>query len=98
MRAMFTSPPGHWAEHTTTGAKLLTPMADKEQVARLRNSAAGWNRWRAKNPGERADLQGADLRHTDLRRADLRRADLSESDLYQANLGEARLGGADLTR
>ena len=89
---------GHCSEDTTTGATLLTLMADKEQVAKLRTSAAGWNRWRAKNPGKRADLRGADLRHTDLRRADLRQADLSESDLSQANLSEARLGGADLTR
>src|SRR3979411_1512997 len=42
-----------------------TLMADKEQVARLLNSASDWNRWRARNPGKRADLRGADLRHTD---------------------------------
>jgi uncharacterized protein YjbI with pentapeptide repeats len=68
-------------------------MGDKEQVARLRTSAAGWNRWRASNPKKRADLRGADLRHTDLSRADLRGADLS-----LAVLTEADLIGADLSR
>ena len=34
-------------------------MADEKQLARLRKSVAGWNRWREKNQGVRPNLSGA---------------------------------------
>ena len=60
-------------------------MANQEHLDLLRQGAAVWNSWRAKEPSVRPDLFRADLSG-----ADLREADLSGAILFSANLIEAR--------
>jgi uncharacterized protein YjbI with pentapeptide repeats len=71
-------------------------MANAEQLALLRTSIEGWNKWRDDEPDKEIDLSEADLRRATLRRANLSRADLLGADLFRADLGEAQLGAAYL--
>jgi uncharacterized protein YjbI with pentapeptide repeats len=87
-------------------------MANKEQVALLRQGAMVWNHWREENPGADIDLNNADLSNADLSRANLaytifekanfERADLRWADLrgvssYWTDFAEADFGEADLS-
>ena len=65
-------------------------MANREHLARLKDSVGQWNSWKESNDEVEIDLSGADL--CDAR---LVYADLSGADLSGANLREAILGGAD---
>jgi uncharacterized protein YjbI with pentapeptide repeats len=72
-------------------------MAHEEHLAKLREGAEAWNRWRKEHADIFPDLSDANLRRTDLTGADLNRADLRESDLSEANLSHANLSTTDLT-
>jgi uncharacterized protein YjbI with pentapeptide repeats len=89
------------------GGQQVDTMANPEHMAKLKEGAEAWNRWRAKSlkavPGlgvnlEAAQLKGARLRGVNLRRVDLREADLSEADLGGTDLRGADLSGARLVR
>jgi uncharacterized protein YjbI with pentapeptide repeats len=82
-------------------------MANKEQLAILKQGVEVWNEWREKNASTKVDLLGADLspddpgEEIDLSGANLRGTNLSGADLLMvfltgANLSEANLVGADL--
>jgi hypothetical protein len=76
-------------------------MADKKQLARLKEGKYVWNRWRAENLDmpidlSEADLHGADLGDTDLRKAYLFNANVSAANLSEADLSEADFRFADL--
>jgi hypothetical protein len=72
-------------------------MANREHVARLKESVKASNAWREKNLGILLDLSGANLSEADLSRAELSNADLAGADLYSADLSGANLSGADLS-
>jgi uncharacterized protein YjbI with pentapeptide repeats len=71
-------------------------MANKKQLALLKEGVSGWNECWNGNPDVTIDLRRADLSGQDLRRADLSGADLSGADLSGADLRWARLSQADL--
>jgi uncharacterized protein YjbI with pentapeptide repeats len=71
-------------------------MANKEQLAILKQGVAIWNEWRRQNRTFIPDLFEPDLREANLGGADLREARLDGADLYGANLSKADLSGADL--
>lgn len=80
-------------------------MADKQQLALIKQGVYEWNEWRklcfSLNTFVIADLRGADLHKADLRDADLYRADLTGANLGGAYLDgayleEARMDGAHL--
>ena len=78
-------------------------MADEQQLDRLKNGVAAWNKWRSENKFVEIDLSEAllhlaDLRGANLREANLSRADLSRADLRKADLRKAKLSTADLSR
>ena len=91
---------------------LQVKMADSEHVARLREGAEAWNRYRAESGAlpdlDEADLSGiaipgADLRgglmfRTNLRGTDLSRAKLGDANVVEADLSDAKLIDADLVR
>jgi hypothetical protein len=77
-------------------------MANKEQLARLKEGVEAWNRWRTKNYAIDIDLSGANLFGINLRQAYLSGANLFGinlivTDLSGANLSGANLSGADLS-
>lgn len=73
-------------------------MADKAQLAILRQGAEAWNAWRlTHHHNEAVDLREADLREADLIDFDLRKVTLTEANLGRADLTLARAHGADLT-
>jgi uncharacterized protein YjbI with pentapeptide repeats len=71
-------------------------MADKTQLAQLKQGAKAWNAWRAAHATARPDLSGAGLFGLDLAGAQLAAADLRRADLRGADLRGAVLAGADL--
>jgi hypothetical protein len=71
-------------------------MANKEQLAILKQGVEVWNAWREENPDIEIDLSQAHLRKANLRSANLREADLSNTNLSQAELLESTLKHADL--
>jgi hypothetical protein len=81
-------------------------VADKEQLAILKQGVQVWNKWREEHPEViinltkanlmRANLSGANLAGADLRKADLRKADLRYADLAGADLREADLNFQEL--
>ncbi len=71
-------------------------MANRKQLALLKEGVSGWNECWNGNPDLTIDLRRADLIGQDLRRADLSGADLSGADLSEADLRWARLSEADL--
>ena len=72
------------------------PMANMEQLEKIKQSIDDWNKWREENPEAVIDLGGADLRNALLRKADLTKANLFGATLTDANLREATLIGANL--
>jgi hypothetical protein len=72
-------------------------MANEEHLARLKQGAEVWNRWRAENPTIRPNLFAADLIGADLIGAHLPEADLTEAHLTGVHLSNANLTGAHLT-
>jgi len=78
----------------------VRPKANKQHFTLLKKGAAGWNRWREKNPDVRPELYGVDLSSLDaldLNRVDLSGADLREGQLQHVNLVKANLYSADLS-
>ena len=73
-------------------------MANRQDLALLKQGVDVWNNWRKENPGVNPNLSGAALSGTDLRGAHLRESNLSGVDLRGANLREANLRGANLCR
>ncbi|MEM7648302.1 MAG: toll/interleukin-1 receptor domain-containing protein [Cyanobacteria bacterium P01_A01_bin.70] len=71
-------------------------MANRRQVALLKQGAEAWNQSREGNPNKQVDLSDADLSDADLSDAYLGGANLSNADLSGAYLGDAYLGDADL--
>lgn len=82
--------------YTTALCNWLDIMADREQLAILRQGVDAWNRWRNENPGEKVDLQIAYLEEAHLKGANLWHANLQGTNLERADLGEANLVGAYL--
>lgn len=72
-------------------------MANKEQLAILRQGVEAWNAWREKNPSIQPDLTYANLHRASLHRANLVHADLSAADLVTANFSAADLNTANLS-
>lgn len=72
-------------------------MANKKQIAILKQGVEAWNQWREKNPAIRPDLGEADLFGANLSGANLHGADLFGANLSEANLHGADLSGADLS-
>jgi hypothetical protein len=72
-------------------------MANKSQLARLKQGVEGWNKWRGKNPEIKIDLSKADLQNTYLVGANLVGAELMKADLRGAILDTTNLSGADLS-
>ena len=66
-------------------------MADKEQLAILKQGVDVWNKWRRRDnlvilfDLREANLNGADLRNTNLCEADLAGADLREAVAFVRN-------------
>ena len=82
------------------GEYFLGPAG--EQVERLKQGVAAWNKWREHHPDKginlcRANLSKAHLRGADLRDACLGWANLGGANLYRANLVKANLYKANLT-
>ena len=86
-------------------------MANKEQLAKIKEGVDPWNRWMESNLRITPDLLGADLEKanlgevnfegtnlggSNLRRVDLERANLRSTNLEWANLRGANLKGANL--
>jgi uncharacterized protein YjbI with pentapeptide repeats len=71
-------------------------MADKEQVAILRQGANAWNEWRTAHALACPDLAHAPLCGLDLVNVDFSGADLRDADLRGTVLKRARLVGANL--
>ncbi len=71
-------------------------MADKTQLAVLREGVAAWNAWRATHKDTRPELSHASLCGLDLINVDFSEADLSHADLRGAVLTDATLAGANL--
>ena len=81
-------------------------MANKEQLAILKQGVEVWNKWREENPEEVIDLTGARLSNANLSKANLRWANLFKAklsgaklggaNLFKANLSEAKLSGSKL--
>ncbi len=77
-------------------------MANRDHLAKLKQSVDAWNAWRLKHRDITPDLKGAYLR---LRRLDgvnftdalLYETNLRKAALHHANLRGAHLGGADLS-
>ena len=72
-------------------------MADKTQLALLRQGALAWNQWRIDNPDKELDFSGADLSGIGLSRGDLYRATLRHANLRRADFSGANLSGANLS-
>ncbi len=69
------------------GAKNFSPlqegkMANKEQLAILKQGVEAWNKWREGNPDAKIDLSGVDLRETQLVRVNLSSADITGAKLW----------------
>jgi uncharacterized protein YjbI with pentapeptide repeats len=83
-------------------------MANKKQLAILKNGVEAWNKWWLKHLDVEIDLKEANLNETilsnvnlwgaDLRGAQLRDAELQGADLRNAHLIGASLEGANLRR
>jgi hypothetical protein len=73
-------------------------MANPEHLAKLKEGAEAWNRWRKQCLTETPDFCHANLRGAGLWRANLRGANLVEADLGNVNLCQANLRGANLGR
>jgi Pentapeptide repeats (8 copies) len=73
-------------------------MANKEQLAQLKQGVPAWNQWREANRNVQLDLFGADLTGARLHGADLSDAILHAADLHGADLSTANLSGADLAK
>jgi uncharacterized protein YjbI with pentapeptide repeats len=71
-------------------------MADKEQVAMLKQGPKVWNEWREKISYIKAGLGEAYLCGTYSNKANLHDADLGGANLNGMNLSRVDLGGADL--
>jgi uncharacterized protein YjbI with pentapeptide repeats len=83
------------------GESLLeekNPLADMEQLERLKKDLPGWNKRRQANPGAKIYLAGADLTGADLNGADLHAANLLGANLNGVDLSGDDLHGADLSR
>ncbi len=78
-------------------------MANREQLAIIKQGVAAWNRWRTHNRFAlvdlyRADLSGMNLSRANLFKADLHGANLNQVNLAGANLSESKLSDANLSR
>ena len=74
------------------------PMADEEQLKRLKQGVDAWNKWRRDNPTVDVKLSNANLIGAELWRANLNGVNLIEANLSLANLSRADLITANLTR
>jgi uncharacterized protein YjbI with pentapeptide repeats len=72
-------------------------MANRAQLAQLKQGVEAWNQWLEAHRDIRPDLREANLRGTNLRGANLRMADLTWAHLEGASLTDADLRQADLS-
>src|SRR5580658_10430884 len=75
-----------------------SPMANTNHLAKLKEGAEVWNRWRKDNSEVAIDLSGAELRQELGTRLDLSSFDLSDANLSRAKFTNVSLAGADLRR
>jgi len=73
-------------------------VADKEQIAKIKEGVAAWNDWRKANLEILVDLTNAQLSGENLVEANLNGANLSKADLTQTNLHRANLSEAELSK
>jgi len=71
-------------------------MADKTQLAMLKDSVSVWKVWRPAHTDTQPDLAEAHLHGLDLIGANLGNANLRKADLRGTNLSDASLVGAHL--
>jgi uncharacterized protein YjbI with pentapeptide repeats len=71
-------------------------MANKEQLAILKQGVAVWNKWREENPDAKIDLRGVKLDRIDLSGANFRNADIRDASFRFASIEEADFNGAIL--
>ena len=64
-------------------------MANKEQLAILKQGVAAWNKWREENPDAKINLRGAKLDGLDLSGANFCEADIRATNFYNSNLTKA---------
>jgi uncharacterized protein YjbI with pentapeptide repeats len=72
-------------------------MANKEQLAILKQGIGVWNKWREEYPNTEIHLSGVDLSSANLKWANLVGADFTGANLNSANLREANLRKANLS-
>ena len=71
-------------------------MANKKQLAILKQGVDVWNKWRQEHPRVKPDLSNADLSRAILYGANFSKADLSYIDISEAHLSYANFNGATL--
>ena len=69
-------------------------MANKEQLAILKQGVVAWNKWREEHPDAEIDLRGAKLDELDLSGANFRKADIRSASFKKAMLNGADFGGS----
>jgi uncharacterized protein YjbI with pentapeptide repeats len=71
-------------------------MANKEQLAILKQGMAAWNKWREENPDAKIDLSGEELEGLDLSTANFRNADVRGTIFRKSVLVKSDFTGAYL--
>jgi uncharacterized protein YjbI with pentapeptide repeats len=69
-------------------------MANKEQLAILKQGVAAWNEWREENPDVKIDLRGEKLEGMDLSGINFWKSDIREANFYNSILKMADFTGA----
>ncbi len=71
-------------------------MANRKQLAILKQGVAAWNKWREEHPDAKIDLRGAGLSGLDLSGANFSKADIRGVDFKGAYLVEANFNSSTL--
>jgi uncharacterized protein YjbI with pentapeptide repeats len=73
-------------------------MANKEQLAILKQGVAAWNKWREENPDAKIDLRRARLSGLDLSGANFRKADICGANFLKSILVKADFSWANTSK
>jgi uncharacterized protein YjbI with pentapeptide repeats len=71
-------------------------MANKEQLAILKQGVAAWNKWREEHPDAKIDLRRARLSGLDLSGANFRKADIRGANFFKSILVKADFSWANI--
>src|SRR5437867_4345525 len=72
-------------------------MANRKQLAILKQGVEDWNNWRKNNPDVKINLKGADLFGAHLMGANLNGADLMKAKLTDCKIASTIFGNNDLS-